>query len=236
MWVGRVTAAASHFTLDDGRVARDSVPGPLHPRAATIARRVRTALAPRPPELGGHLARKRGAASVCVECRGTSCAHAAFAAKRCKGSAVQAWAERACRDAGCGATDGGGHSRRLTGGILWCNACGAYAELRAVGLGEPCKGRPRDGAAAWRRNRMRAGLHPASGRALAGPLLIEPRSFVVSSADGVVGAAAGLDPPRGAVAAAPRRVALLARVRAREAAAAAAGVAAPSGTGGAARV
>ncbi len=56
---------------------------------------------------------------------------------RCEGAAVQAWAERACRDAGCGATDGGGHSRRLRGGILWCNACGAYAELRAIGLGEP---------------------------------------------------------------------------------------------------
>jgi hypothetical protein len=217
-WVGRATALAGHFALADGAHTRDSV---------GEARRVRAVPAPRPPELGGHLVRKRGAMSVCVECRSSSAAHASFAAKRCKGSAVLAWAGRAWRAAGVELTDDGGHSRKLTGGVLWCDACGAYGEFRAKGLGDPCRKRPRNATADWRRQRLRSGKHPATGDALYGPTLAEPRSFAVdegaASNWGVSACAAGAHAANCAASGAPlaasaRGAAILGRELAREAA------------------
>ena len=199
-------------------------PGPRRRRTETVRARPRTARPVRPAELGGHLVRKRGAQSMCLQCRVTSCNHVAFAAKRCKGSAVQAWAERACRDAETGCEDGGGHARRLTDGVLWCDLCGAYAERRAMGLAEPCKKRPRDPTAAWRRDRLRRRVHPATGCSLTGPTVIEPRSFV-SAGEGAPVSSAVSGPPASAPfqAGSLRFQAILQRVRLREASCIAAG-------------
>ena len=167
------------------------------------------------------MVRKHDSMSLCTVCRASSTAHARFATERCKGSAVQSWEARASNDVRVGPHRSGSHVQRLTGGILWCDVCGAYAELRAMGLAGACRRRPRDPAAAWRRNRLREGRHPVTGRPLGGSMVCDPLSFV-SGDDGFVGGRWG----SGAVATgAPicsssttRRKALYARVRAREAA------------------
>ena len=40
-----------------------------------------------------------------------------------------------------GATDGGGHTRMISGDVIWCGVCGAYADLRVSGLTEACTGK-----------------------------------------------------------------------------------------------
>ena len=37
---------------------------------------------------------------------------------------------------------GGGHTRILSGDVVWCISCGSYANIRAVGFAAPCGGTP----------------------------------------------------------------------------------------------
>jgi hypothetical protein len=62
--------------------------------------------------------------------------------RRCRGSALIAWAARACSDAALRRVAGGGHVRFLSGDVLWCSRCGAYATSRVFGLARACPGRP----------------------------------------------------------------------------------------------
>jgi hypothetical protein len=222
-WIGVATALAGRMPLAAGGTARDSAPAARRSSArdtGPLPKRARLAPAVRPAELGGHVVRKRGLHSVCTQCLGASCDHRAFAAKRCRGSAVLLWAQRAARDAEAAVEDGGGHVRRLTAGVLWCDACGAFAEERARGLARPCRGHPSEETASRRRDRLRAGRHPVTGAVLVGTTVREPSSFLDT-------AAAGAAPCVGARAPAPgvppepstRMAALLARVRARAVAA-----------------
>ena len=232
-WIGIATAAASRFPLPDGSgFVRDSAPRikPPHVSANPIVRRKRVRAAPRPAELGGHMIRKRRGCVFCVACRESSNAPDKFAAKRCPGSAVLAWAERACRDAAVGATDGGGHARRLTGGILWCDDCGAYADKLARGLTRACRKRPHDTATARRRDRLRARKHPITGEELPGATVFEPSSFLDGSEFGLGIALPSTQPGSHASGHSPsglsaRGLAVLERVRSREAAAGRSGVA-----------
>ncbi len=100
---------------------------------------------------------------------------------------------------------------RALGSLVWCDGCGAYATKAAKGLARACGGRPANRTAAGRLRSLRAGLHPVTGESL---IHVSPQAQVPAtpvqeslSASATVGAT--------------RWNALLARVRAREAASAA---------------
>ena len=59
---------------------------------------------------------------------------------RCKGSAATRWAEAIKQMADNGVADGGRH-RMISGDIIWCITCGAYADLKVSGLKEECTGK-----------------------------------------------------------------------------------------------
>ena len=99
----------------------------------------------RPPCLGGHTltVTTNGTGhrvNRCTVCRVTS-AKPTFCMTRCKGSAVDRWAKVAKMMADNGVTDGGGHSRMLSGDVIWCGVCGSYADLKVGGLTEACTGK-----------------------------------------------------------------------------------------------
>jgi hypothetical protein len=233
-WVGVATAAAGEMPLlEGGAMARDSFPAPRRVRApgAEPAPKLRRLAPPaRPVELGGHAVRKRGERSACSQCLASSGDHRAFAAKRCRGSVVQLWAARAMADALTSIEDGGGHRRRLTAGVLWCDACGAFAEERARGLAHPCRLHPAEATAARRRDRLRRGQHPITGHVLGGETVVEPGSFLDATGANQVVHFGGRMPHCTPPSAPPssRMAALAARVRARAAVVAAAAVRLPS--------
>ena len=106
------------------------------------------------------------------------------------------------------------HRVRVTGEVVWCDKCAAYALVRMRLLARECPRRPADAAARARREALRAGRHPVTGEELEaswGAAAVLPAPDL-ATADG------------GSTAAAARLSALRARVRAREAAAAAAGL------------
>ena len=75
-----------------------------------------------------------------------------------------------------GHIDGGGHRRMLSGSVVWCAVCGAYATERAKGLSLPCPGQPvrgSGGGRAQQRDALRSGRHPKSGEHI-GPPCPEP--------------------------------------------------------------
>jgi hypothetical protein len=242
-WVAHATLLANGCRMDDGVARRDATTTPAalrRPRlgAATLLtqhgtrKRPRAAApAPRPEQLGGHRLELRGRLTACLVCRRASRHAATFAAQRCRGSAAARWAERAADDADRGIADGGGHRRRLTGSVLWCDDCGAYADRFAIGLASACRStetrRPPNRIGEWVRGRLRRRLHPRTGELLAAVTFCEPMrdSDADDSVwlDAVAGrpapaavqpSAAVLPPPLSA-----RQAALLARLRARAAAA-----------------
>jgi hypothetical protein len=227
-WVGQVTRAANHFRVpgptegDEGSYRRDSTARDARVRAAHAEyadggvgrlKRPRGVVEPRPVQLGGHQRVRRNGRWFCLACRAFS-RLPRFASQRCRGSAVQAWAERASADAGRDVVDGGGHARRLTGPLLWCERCGAYADRCARGLTRPCAKWPANAAAEARRDRLRQRLHPITGEYLAAVTVVEPGSFLEAA-----GSEAGVAPvPRAGLVESDRMFALRARVRARQAA------------------
>ncbi len=96
-----------------------------------------------------------------------------MAPKRCEGSAALRWATKSQELAAAGVADGGGHCRQLSGDIVWCSLCGAYAAGVARGMAQPCPGRRQ----AWRGGgrhgqllSLRAGKHPRTGAWLGMPI------------------------------------------------------------------
>jgi hypothetical protein len=228
-WVGQVTCAANHFRVpglpedDEGSYRRDSTARDARARAAHTEhtsggrgrlKRPRCVVEPRPVQLGGHQRVRRDGRWFCLACRAFS-RLPRFASQRCRGSAVQAWAERASADAERDVVDGGGHARRLTGPVLWCERCGAYADRCARGLTRPCAQWPANAAAEARRERLRRRLHPVTGEYLADVTVVEPSSFLEAAGAGTVAATL----PHAGGAESDRMLALRARVRARQAAA-----------------
>ena len=66
---------------------------------------------------------------------------------------------------------GSGHTRILSGSVMWCMSCGSYASNRAVGLAAPCPGvPPKTSFRHWQLRRLRSGIHPSSGEELQPPL------------------------------------------------------------------
>ncbi len=124
----------------------------------------------RPAALGGPSLERDGGGWRCTECRRRSSMWHAIARERCGGSAAARWAAKAVQLAQHGAEDGGGHSRWMSGDVIWCNRCGAYAVDLARGLAKPCPGPPppqgNSGGRAHQLRRLRAGRHLVTGACL----------------------------------------------------------------------
>ena len=102
---------------------------------------------------------------------------------------------------GHGLSDGGGHVRFISGDVIWCDRCGAYAISQAIGLAKPCVAKP-SGGTATRLGLLRRGLHPITRLPLGDDTLPESRAGVPLRplADAVASdAVAGPSPVLGAV-------------------------------------
>ena len=138
--VGRATHLANHQLHSPVRDAAG-----MQPRATRrqgIARVRARHVELRPPDLGGHCLRRRDGAWCCCVCMRCSTKWGVLAPQRCSGDAATRWAMKAEALAEHGNIDGGGHRRMLSGDIVWCARCGAYASERARGLAAPCPGKP----------------------------------------------------------------------------------------------
>ena len=147
-WIGEINYTANHR---DDPPFRDSEASQALARKARIGRakaktqRIAPMIVPRPVCLGGHDLRpvdsqcggKRANAMRCTLCRLTS-TKPTFCRTSCKGSATARWAEATKQMADNGVQDGGGHARLISGDIIWCGICGAYADLKVSGLTEKC--------------------------------------------------------------------------------------------------
>ena len=134
------------------------------PDVPTDMKRMVTA---RPPTLGGHSIVAHACGSKggweCTLCRVTSTSWKRFAPARCGGSAAVKWADRAIEAAERGEVAGTAHRRMISGDVIWCRTCGCYADTRAKGLADACKGKPVDtsgGGRAGQLNYLRTGRHP----------------------------------------------------------------------------
>ncbi len=178
-WLAEATHRANHglgFPARDTeadrprRQARGAAPraarAPPHQRSQVVE--------PRPPSLGGHvLQRDEAGGWRCVVCRHGGRRWPVVARQRCPGSAAKRWAERASTLADGDAVEGDGHARVISGDIVWCLRCGAYAKHVARGLMRPCQGRPPAGVGGGRGHQLRsllAGKHPVTRERLPPPI------------------------------------------------------------------
>ncbi len=172
--VGHITAAANAHDGQQGAPRRDSQPrehrGGRQRREERVNGRRRRIATTRPQQLGGHSLHWTGEKWACDVCRCRSTRLANIAGRRCNGSAVVKWAERADKLADSGSWDGPGHRRVANGTLIWCMRCGSYADKWAVGLAAPCRGSPTSGTGmASQLKRLWRGIHPRTARRLDGP-------------------------------------------------------------------
>ena len=236
-WIARATWAAGHQTvrpLRDTDASRAAAVAAARQRAqerGSCDRRGRSSkvVELRPVALGGHSLRHGGVYWSCKRCKARSKQYSKLAPQVCTGSAMLRWAEKAQTLTGTGIGDGGGHSRVLSGDLVWCARCGAYAQSVAKGLSKPCPGRIQG---AWRRGGLlgqlkvlQSGRHPKTFEQLPRPI---PESMWRSAdasddpgGDDVTLAQllhTDLRPPQHPESSGERRTALFARIRAKEAA------------------
>ena len=166
VWIGHATAAASRWTLPSGATQRDSCPGPRMRQARACGRRsVPAAVQQRPADAGGHWLERRADVWFCVVCRKKSSRWCRIAPEACTGPATERWMVAA----GCiAATDAhprgvSAHQLRVSGDVVWCDRCGAYASERGRDLANRCSRRPKNRSASTRLDALRRGLHPVSG-------------------------------------------------------------------------
>jgi hypothetical protein len=235
-WVARATYIAGHQTVKPLRDTDAS-------RAAAVAAgRLKTPLGRarrgrwlkrgtlRPAALGGHRLWWNDEAWVCKKCKRKSKTYTNIAPTRCNGSAVVRWEVSARAVAQQGVPDSGGHSRVVSGDILWCSTCGSYASTVARNLARPCPGRFQGcarGGLAGQLKVLKSGRHPVTLRALPPPVPVakasSPDDYGDPQSDRLE---AGVEKPLPrnskpqvhAVTAAERRAAILQRVRAKESA------------------
>ncbi len=173
-WVGLATHLANHLPEYP---YRDSVASRAMAQAAKLRRRGAVAngarrrrkkvVEQRPPALGGHDLQWAGGRWTCCACRRSTRHLGRMAPLQCSGSAVVRWADKAATLAEAGVTVGGGHCRQLSGDVMWCSACGAYASGVAKGLAKPCLGRVRGWNGGGRHQQLlalRNGRHPKTGQ------------------------------------------------------------------------
>ena len=132
----------------------------------------------RPVELGGHTLEPVRCGGECIEwkcttCRVRSAMWEKMAPKKCEGSKVEEWAKRAVKAADEEQVIGAGHRRAVSGEVVWCQVCGCYADSRARGLTDYCKGKPCDKSGGGRAGQLlylRNNIHPRTRKALPPPI------------------------------------------------------------------
>ena len=156
----------------------------------------------------------------CVACRTWSRKWQSICAGVCSGSVAGKWARKVQQLATAGSHVGAGHKLMLSGEVIWCRVCGAYAEKHAIALQKPCVGPPirrKGGGHRAQLKALRAGYHPVTREGLPPPQCIGSSSVEVTT----LIAAYRASPVGVAVAAAQplnqRMQALLERVRKRQA-------------------
>ena len=168
-WIGMVTYVANHWHEPPGRDSQASAKAAAATRCAREGRKRRqpkeAATIIRPPGLGGHTYMRCEGKWRCSTCRTMAGKLFPFASERCPGSAAQKWAAKALQLAEKGQAEGKGHARMLSGDILWCRNCGAYACGSAKGLAKPCPGKDlgswaEGGGRKQQLHRLLAGKHP----------------------------------------------------------------------------
>jgi hypothetical protein len=131
----------------------------------------------RPAALGGHTlvqehkSERRG--WRCTSCKCSSGEWRTIAPNKCEGSAAVRWALKAQLLANNGMALGGGHTRMLSGDVMWCCICGSYADGKAVGLAAPCAGPPAKnghGGMWGQLKKLRNCRHPRTGAILGPPV------------------------------------------------------------------
>ena len=148
-WIGEITYSANHRTeapFRDSEASRLLAAGANIGRPKAKGPKMRPMIVARPFCLGGHalspvavkrVGSEKGGIERCSICRQSS-SKPRFCMSRCKGSAATKWAEAARRMADNGVIDGGGHARMISGEVIWCSTCGAYADLSVSGPKEAC--------------------------------------------------------------------------------------------------
>ena len=140
----------------------------------------------RPPQLGGHSLRETSTQGVrsgwrCTLCKASSAEWSNMAAGKCSGSMAARWAKANITRANRNEMVGPDHEMVLSGDVMWCLTCGCYADSKSKGLSFQCKGVPKRGGnygGAWGQIRkLRAGVHPKTGKALDDPIGLDGRSI-----------------------------------------------------------
>ena len=156
----------------------------------------------------------------CIACRAWSRNWGSICAGACSGSAANKWARKVQQLATAGSHVGAGHKLMLSGEVIWCMVCGAYAEKHAIALQKPCVGPPvrrKRGGHRAQLKALRAGLHPVTREGLPPPQCIgcnsvEVTALIAAYRASPVGVAVAATQPLN-----QRMQALLERVRKREA-------------------
>lgn len=141
LWVATATLRANSAETKSQRDAEASREVALELRRlrGSKAKKVRQkpAVTLRPVALGGHRLRWFHQRWQCSLCREWSAKRASTAAKTCNGSVTMKWAAKARVLVVSGSAVGSGHHFVLSGEVLWCRECGAFAERHAMALAEP---------------------------------------------------------------------------------------------------
>ena len=112
----------------------------------------------------------------CGVCRAASAEWAKLAPQECKGHATDRWTQIAAMRGKNDAKPAKPHRLMVSGPVVWCNTCGAYACAAPLLLAQPCSGRPTKTTARDRCRqlaRLRAGEHPETRKTLNLPIPIE---------------------------------------------------------------
>jgi hypothetical protein len=148
-WIGLVGYLANH---SEGTPTRDTEASRKAGLAAAAARRGlrsggekrrRATVVARPVALGGHrLTLADSNRWNCSVCKRSSKRWAALAPGQCTGSVAKRLAARVKTIVDAGGSLGTGHSFWLSGTVLWCSTCGAFAEgCGTMALARPCTGK-----------------------------------------------------------------------------------------------
>jgi hypothetical protein len=179
IWIATVTVAAAGIDSEAARWKSDeaAVERRKAKKLGSSAKPLVTKVFARPVSLGGHSlvlehkSERRG--WRCTVCKCASGQWRTIAPNRCEGSAAVRWAHKAQLLAEHGVAVGGGHSRLLSGDVMWCGTCGCYADGKAVGLAAPCAGPPAKnghGGMWGQLKKLRACKHPRTGAPLPPPV------------------------------------------------------------------
>ena len=239
IWIANATLLANNAEVQptrDTAASRKVNPTIRALRNSATSKAVRRPRTLRPAALGGHTlvhdfvrnpssVRNRRLQSVpvrvwrCMVCRSSSKRWNSICHGVCSGSIVTKWAVKVQQLANAGRHIGCGHKLYLSGEVIWCGVCGAYAEMHAIVLQKPCAGPPirrRGGGHRAQLAMLRAGRHPSTRLALPPPRAIGHNSvdvfaLVAEYRASPVGIAHASALPLN-----PRMLALLERVRKRQ--------------------